>query len=319
MLSPLPVRSARSGKAFCFLTTMSKIPYHKPPLNYSEQLEQLKQRGLHVENDEKALHLLGTVSYYRLSGYWFPLLEDKKRHQFKARASFENAFNLYKFDRELRQLISGELEKIEVAVRSQMIYQLSFENGPFWFLNGALFGDALKHANTINKIGSELKRSDEEFIKEFYKNYLNEAPPSWMTLEVTSFGSLSFLYANLKGGRNKRKIAKYFGVSDSVFQSWLHSIVYIRNVCAHHSRLWNRDMRIQPVIPFNPRNPWLSNTSIANNKTYFVLSMIVYLLNTINPNHSFKSRFKSLLLKYPNIDPKAMGFPEKWDEEVFWK
>ncbi|MDE6380839.1 MAG: Abi family protein, partial [Muribaculaceae bacterium] len=23
-------------------------------------------------------------------------------------------------------------------------------------------------------------------------------------------------------------------------ESWLHAIVYVRNICAHHSRLWNR-------------------------------------------------------------------------------
>jgi len=98
---------------------MSKVPYSKPALTYTAQLQQLKERGLLVPNQAKALHLLEAVSYYRLSGYWYPLLADKEQHIFKADASFDTAFSIYKFDRELRMLVLRELEKIEVAVRAK--------------------------------------------------------------------------------------------------------------------------------------------------------------------------------------------------------
>ena len=297
---------------------MSKAPYKKPVLTHAEQIDQLKSRGLIIEDESKAIHLLSVISYYRLSGYWYPLLENKKEHIFKEGASFETAFNLYKFDRELRLMIIGELEKIEVAIRSQLIYNLSHEHGAFWFLDSSLFTNPLKHATTLSKIGSELRRGDEEFIAEFYKNYNNAVPPSWMTMEVTSFGSQSFLFQNLKPGKVKRSIAKHFGLSDKVFESWLHSIVYLRNVCAHHSRLWNRDLRIRPVIPRKPRKQWLKHNDIDNDKSYFVLSMILFFLNTINPNHTFDKRFRELLEKYPNVDVFAMGFHENWEEERLW-
>lgn len=298
---------------------MTKPTYQKAVLTYSEQIEQLERRGLLFSSKEKSEHLLSVISYYRLSGYWYPLLEDKKKHVFKANATFEAAFDLYKFDRELRQLINCELEKIEVAIRAKMIYHLSLGLDSNWYTQSPNFRNGYQHKKTLDKIESELHRSDEEFIQEFRKNYSDEFPPCWMTFEITSFGTLSMLYSALNPGKLKRDVATSFGLSDKVFQSWIHSIVYLRNVCAHHSRLWNRDLRIQPIRPRNTRNPWLSNDQIRNDKTFFILSMLLYLLNTINPKHTFVSRLKELLTKYPNSDVRAMGFPENWQEEPIWK
>lgn len=297
---------------------MSRIEYNKPPLSYQQQIEQLKSRGLQIKNTDKAIHLLENISYYRLSGYWYPLLADKKNHIFKPESTIESAFNLYCFDRELRQLVLAEIEKIEVAVRAKISYVLSHQHGPFWFQNQSIFSDPIKHAETITKIDLEYHRSDEEFIRAFKNKYSNKLPPSWMMTEITSFGSMSQLYKNLKPGREKRDIANHFGLADSVFMTWLHSIVYLRNVCAHHTRLWNRAMSISPQIPKSPKKPWLSYTNIQNNKTYFILSMVAYLLQTVNPHHRFIQKFKALLSKYPNVDTKALGFPMGWKNELLW-
>jgi len=311
---------------------MPRVPYTKPALTYADQLQQLKNRGLIVENDAKALHLLENISYYRLSGYWHPMLSNpKSAHYFKPGSTFNNIFNLYCYDRELRKMILGELEKIEVAVRAKMIYTLSHKHGAFWYTNSALFRNASKFGVTLSKINAEFTRTDEKFITEFKLKYNDPMPPSWMMLELTSFGSLSMLYQNLQHPHDKRDIAHYFGLDDSTFESWLHSIVYIRNVCAHHSRLWSQVMRISPRIPLTPSNPWIAITSIPNtvagtlplnininNRTYYLLSMIIYLLNTVNPTHTFKNRLYQLLRKYPMIDIKAMGFPIGWETEPLW-
>ncbi|MFN7115241.1 MAG: Abi family protein [Saprospiraceae bacterium] len=297
---------------------MAKIPYTKPALAYINQLQQLKSRGLHIENDAKALHLLENISYYRLSGYWFPLLQDKQNHIFKSNATFDTAFQLYCFDRELRRLILSELEKIEVAVRAKMIYVLSHQYGPFWFQNVSLFKNPTSHSDCLNKISKEFSRSDEEFILAFKNKYQDPFPPSWMLMEIISFGTLSMLYKNLKPSQYKRAIAHYFGIDDSTFESWLHAIVYMRNVCAHHTRLWNRTMSIQPRIPKKPRRQWLSHHPTYNNRAFFMLSIIIYLLNIVNPHHSFKNKLFNLFNKYPIVDLKALGFPTYWQSEPLW-
>lgn len=297
---------------------MSKVAYNKTFLNYNQQLDKLKERGLLIENQDKALHLLEHISYYRLSGYWYPLLSDKKNHQFKPDATFDTAFKLYCFDRLLRQMVLGEIEKIEVAIRAKVVHVMAETHGSFWFQNPNLFSNFITHANSLSKIGEEFKRSDEEFIVAFKNKYSDPLPPSWITMEITSFGTLSMLYKNIKPGREKRAIAHHFGLSDSVFETWLHSIVYLRNVCAHHTRLWNRAMSIKPQIPRNPHKQWLINNNLRNNRTYFILSMLLYFLQTINPKNTFKKRFINLLEKYNNVDVKALGFPENWKQEPLW-
>jgi abortive infection bacteriophage resistance protein len=297
---------------------MNKISFTKPPLTYSQQIDLLRKRGLIIASPQKAYHLLEKISYYRLSGYWYPLLEDKENHIFKTGATIENAFKLYCFDRELRKLVLSEIEKIEVAIRGKMIYDLSHSYGPFWFQNINLFKSAANHTKTLNGIFTEFERSDEEFIKAFKEKYSDPLPPSWMMMEITSFGTLSMLYQNLKPAKERRSISNYFGLADGVFQTWLHSFVYLRNVCAHHSRLWNRAMSIQPQIPHTPRKQWLLNTTIKNNRTYYILSMILFLLQTVNPKQRFNAKFKGMLRNYPNIDVKAMGFPEDWENEPLW-
>ncbi len=283
---------------------MSKVPYTKLALSYTAQLQQLKDRGLIVDNEAKVLHLLEVISY------------------------FDTAFNIYKFDRELRLLVLRQLEKIEVAVRAKMIYTLSHSKGAFWYLDSANFSKPIKHAETLTKIGNEYSRSDEEFIQAFKAKYSDPMPPSWIMLEVSSFGTLSALYSYLIPCIEKREIANYFGLSDKVLSSWLHSIVYLRNICAHHARLWNREMQIQPIIPRSPLHPFINQTTYTdsttgsilplNNKSYFILSMVIYFLNTINPTHKFQDEFKQLLVIYPNVDTAAMGFPDNWQLEALW-
>ena len=100
-------------------------------------------------------------------------MADKQNHVFKPTAEFETSFKLYCFDRKLRQLVLGELEKIEVAIRAKMTYILSQKHGAFWFQNLQLFKNPVGHANSISKIGEEFNRSDEEFIVAFKNKSLS--------------------------------------------------------------------------------------------------------------------------------------------------
>ena len=297
---------------------MSKIPYTKSFLSYTEQLSLLKSRSMMFADESKALHLLERIGYYRLSGYWYPLLANKEKHIFKPDAKFETAFSLYKFDRELRKLVSAEIEKIEVAVRTKIAYELSTAHHMFWIEDLDLFNSSHNHLTTLDKISEEYMRSNEEFVTAFKTKYSNPLPPACIVLEITSFGTLSRLYRNLKPSKAKRDVAKSFALPDIVFDSWLHSLACVRNVCAHHARLWNSQIKIQPLSPRKPQNIWLKDNATHNNRVYYILSMIIYLLNIVNPNHTFKQKLEELFVKYPNVDRSAMGFPATWQNEPLW-
>jgi abortive infection bacteriophage resistance protein len=297
---------------------MALIEYNKPALTFEQQFDQLVERGLKIENREKALHLLQHISYYRFSAYWYPLLEDKTTRRFKDGATFEMAFQFYCFDKKLRKLISNELEKLEVSFRTQIIYVLSHAFGPFWFENESLFPDKEMYAKVISKLRQEYKRSDEQFIKEFKKTYSNRYPPSWIILEICSFGTLSQLYAFLKPCKEKQAIAKYYGLHEVDFMSWLHALTYTRNICAHHARLWNRVMRIKSKYLRNPKYAWL-NSDVPNDRMYYVLSMMQYLLRTVNPNNKLLSQLDKLFTAYPVVQRKDLGFAKNWKEDPLWK
>lgn len=298
---------------------MARVPYPKTVKTFDQQIAILKSRGLCFNDEARAKQLLQNISYYRMSGYWYPLLLDKQNHIFKVGATFEQAFSIYKFDAKLRTLILSEISKIEVAVRTQIAYIMSHNHGGLWFTDSSLFKDSARHAKTLSKIDEEYSRSDEDFVTAFKTKYSDHFPPSWMTLEITSLGTLSLLYSNLKDGQCKRDIAKYFGVADTVMVSWLHAITYIRNICAHHSRFWNKILGIRPTVPRRTRNPFVQIPASTNRKAYFSLCIITYLLDIINPNNSFRDKLRDLFIEYPNIDVSAMGFPRNWQNEPLWR
>lgn len=293
------------------------MEYTKGPLSFDEQINHLKSKGLSFNDESEALHTLQNISYFRLKSYLKATKYDRKTQTYKSDATFEQAYELYKFDSRLRNMIIAEMEKIEVSLRAHMACISVGNNGAFWFSDSGNFTNPQQHSEILNAMKSELDRSDDDTVLSFRKNYTNAFPPAWISLEVSSFGTLSRLYKLMSPGLVKRIIAKIYGVSDSVFESWMHSLVYVRNICAHHSRLWNRELRIRPLFPRKTAHPFL-NVPCRNTRVYYVLCIIRYLLVTIDPYTSFPSKLKSLLAEYPQVNVTAMGFPSDWENESLW-
>lgn len=270
-------------------------------------------------SEPEAEKWLKQVSYYRMSGYWYPLLADKEKHIFKSGTTFEQAKTLYEFDCRLRHLVMTYIEIIEVAVRTQMAYILSQAHNGLWFEDATLFSNVVQHAKTLQNISEEYNRSDEQFVKAFQCKYSDTFPPSWITLEITSFGTMSILYQQLKPGLPKRNVASFFGVSDTVFVSWLHTLVYVRNICAHHARLWNRVFGIRPLMPRHTRRTFIQIPTSGTQRVYFTLAIIRYIINGIDPKNTFGTELKKLIAKYPTINPSSMGFPNGWEQEILWQ
>ncbi len=297
---------------------MKKIPYSKQIQTFAGQISILKQRGMVIANENDAEAWLRRVSYYRMSGYWYPLLADRENHIFKTGSTFEQARMLYEFDSHLRKIVLSCIEPIEVAIRTQMAYVMSMAYDGYWFENASLFCHQAKHTKTIVSIQDEYLRSDEQFVRSFRWKYSNPLPPSWITLEITSFGTMSILYQNLKPGLPRRDVAAAFGVSDTVFASWLHTLVYIRNICAHHARLWNRTLGVRPLVPRHPRNTFITQSVTNTQRVYFVLAIIRYWLNIIAPDNTLPQDLINLFENYPDVNPGALGFPSNWQQELLW-
>lgn len=95
-------RTAYQGGTFTLYRSME---YTKQPIDYPQQIQLLKERGLIIKDKKQALEQLRIISYFRLADYLRPMEEDKRNHIFKRNSTFKNALNLYYFDKELRALI----------------------------------------------------------------------------------------------------------------------------------------------------------------------------------------------------------------------
>ena len=148
-------------------------------------------------------------------------------------------------------------------------------------------------------------------------------PPSWMTLEVVSFGTLSRLYKKLNTCCEKREIANQFGIgNEDIFANWLHALSNLRNCCAHHSRIWNRRFLVQIRLPYNTTCPFIPRDAInkiRKNKLFALLSAIKYIVDIISPGNSFKKNLLKLLKQHNRLlTLKEMGFPSNWETLPVW-
>ena len=245
---------------------------------------------------------------------------DKIVHSFKPNSKFEDAVALYDFDTQLRSLMFEAIQRIEIALRTKVNHEFSMRHGAFWFYDTSLADDEHKFIENMNAIDRELQRSKEDFIKEHKQKYDRPVfPPSWKTLELASFGTLSKLYYNCNDIKTKKRIARQFNLPQhEVLESWMRSLTVLRNCCAHHSRIWNRRLANAPQMGATMRGAWINAAGIDGNKLYAITCCVAYWLDSMGRGDAFKTKLKSLLATYPSVDVTAMGFPMNWQNEPLW-
>lgn len=287
--------------------------YSKLPLSLDEQVQLLQQRGLLINDKARAIRWLTHVSYYRLSAYCLPF---KSGQVFQPGTTFHEIAGLYIFDRKLRLLTLDAIERIEVAIRAALITQIAQEYGAFGHTNPTNFSPKLDHARFMRELQGEESRAKELFSQHFRNKYSNEQHlPVWMASELLSFGTISRLYSCLRPNI-KQRIAASYQTQDYLLSNWLHVLNYIRNICAHHKRLWNRQLAIRPKLPSRNIRPLGSVPSSTH--LYAAMAITQYLMLSISPHSKWSERLKALLAEHPSVPLHAMGFPDNWEQERIW-
>ena len=131
----------------------------KKAFTVQEQVQQLQDRGLLIAKPHIAERYLLNISYYRLGEYWYVMQYDKENHLFKPNSKFNDVIALYNFDAELRLLLFDVIEKIEISLRTKLIYYLSHEIDPWWFQNFELFNDSMALVKTLSNLQEEIHRT----------------------------------------------------------------------------------------------------------------------------------------------------------------
>lgn len=257
--------------------------YTKEHYSFREQLVKLKDRGLKGD-DELILDALRRIGYYRLSGYTFSFLDNK---HFYNDITINQILEIYEFDRRLRNCLFDEIEQIEVYLRTNISYVLSSNFGVFDFLNKEVYPNLTikRYAEFLHRCIKSYERSNEQFIQHFKEKYgdNHEFPPVWMMVNILEMGTLLTMFRGLDN-RFKRELSVPFNVHHRVMESWLMSVHVIRNICAHHGRLWNRRIGVTPKIP----KRMLATNGIKEKINDYQLSahlfVIEEMIKIINPN-----------------------------------
>jgi abortive infection bacteriophage resistance protein len=299
-----------------------QMAVNKVSRTIAEQIALLKARGMLIKDEQQAAFYLNHINYFRLKGYWWDMQADRVNHIFAPNVYFENVIARYHFDRQLRLILFDAIEFIEIALRTKLIYHLSQAYGGLWYLDDSLVIDKIKHHDYVADLQTEFSRTGEGFAKEFRRKHPADNPDVWMLFEVATFGTLSKIYSNLKPQLPQKSLITHeFGLNSiNDLSSWLASISYLRNVIAHHSQIFGRDILKRPALPRNPRNQWLQLgvMPVQEKKPFVVISTMVYLCNAINPNNEIKNKLLTLFKSNPNIPIYKLGFFNNWQNEPLW-
>lgn len=326
------------------------VEYTKRWLSLDDQIRTLMRRGLRIDDSDHAASLLQSIGYYRLTGYLYPFLESEEyldaggRHvtrilnRYRAGTALHHAESIIDFDRQLRLLVLAGVERIEVAVRMRTGYILG-RSSAFAYELPACFEDSFTRAETdvrhphsgthvewLQRVNGRIQGSDERFVAHFRDKY-DDHMPIWPLTELLELGHLSTLYRGMLQS-DAEELARAFGVPrKKLMGSWLASVNYVRNVAAHHARLYNRKLQNAPSRPTVGQIPLLDHLRAPDSPkpdfgTYNALAVIAYLLRAIHSDSAWGPRAAALFADFPTsptLSARSMGLPANWRELALWQ
>lgn len=298
---------------------------------YAEQVELLSGRGMDVGDPDRAQQTLRRINYYRLSGYWYPFrkkMQDGRGRTdtFLAGTTLDDVVSLYDFDARLRAALFTALSPIELSVRALLGHELG-RIDPYAHLNVATLGPVARRKRSAapseryikwrEKYGRELNQSHEDFVKHHHA-YYSGLLPIWAAVEILDWGQLTHLFA-MSPQAAREAVSGSVGLSAPQFESWLKSMNIVRNVSAHHGRLFNRVYDLKPRLPSATDHPELAALAPVMNRAFGQLTIIQYLMHRLGVGNT--RLLPAVLGTYPNVKLIPIGHtgaPDDWYEHRWW-
>lgn len=299
------------------------MQYSKPPLSVDEQIALLRRRGMVFADEARARHALAHINYYRLRAYWLPFevpAGSAGEHRFTPATRFETVLEYYAFDQRLKLLLLDAIERVEISLRTRWAHELAMRHGSHAYLDQGLFANRDRYEKCLRQLEDEVARSHETFVRHYRDTYSDPPmPPIWAVCEVLTLGQLSQWFDNLRHRPDRQAVAREFGVDEIVLRAFAHHLASVRNLCAHHSRVWNRKFTIRMKLPRSPAETANWFNAAEDRKVYNTLLMLALLLRRVNPDSKWRNRLVELLASMPESTPAAMGFPVAWRDFEIWK
>lgn len=291
--------------------------------SYAEQLELLRSRGMELGDADAAVEQLRRVSYYRLSGYWYPfraIADGRRSDQFIQGARLADVVALYDFDERLRTSVFDALAPVELVVRSTLGHALG-RLDPCAHLHPELLGALARSGEQYDewrrRHQREVARSREDFVEHHRATY-HGTLPVWAAVEVMDWGSLTWLFA-FAPEIVQREVAGVFALRPPQLLSWLRALNVLRNACAHHGRVFNRVYPKRPRLPRAGKHAALDEAGPAMNRTFGQLTLVQHLRESSGIGVS--RLLTRVLATYPSIDIVPFshtGAPADWRSSALW-
>lgn len=292
-----------------FLLKERYLPIKKPK-TYDQQIEILKAKNISISDEAKARSFLNRVNYYRFSGYFLPF-QANGHHSLFPDISFDRLQAIYEFDGQLRNLITGVVDKIEIYLRAQFAYYHASKYGEEGYMNASNYNSRHDHTIFINRIHSCIKENEKTAVVQHHINKYNGHFPIWVIIEYFSFGTLSYFYRGMKNSDKSCIASNLYGVNYQTLDSWLRCLNDLRNKCAHYSRLYYW------IFPATPKMP-PSEKYIPTRRIFAQL----YMLKLMYPekqkwNEDVLKPLIRLMKKYKSyISHKHLDFPYTWKAKL---
>ncbi len=328
-------------------------PFTKPAISILEQVDLLKSRGLYFRDEARAADFLSAVSFFRLTPYMRPFqVLSCSEHAFLPGTGFRQISQLYEFDRRLRLLLIDAIERTEVAIRAAISNHMGPVYGSHWYLRRSHFKDRYDHERLISTIDNsqqkalqdyrrevtridrlinadeprkeELRsrRAHESYARHYALTYDEPAlMPGWAMLEELTIGDLSHLYRGLAKDNDRKIIGQHLAAPAPLLDSWLHTLTVVRNICAHHARIWNRELAIKPERPKQAGFLWPNYLRCGSQHTRVavVLAILQHFMRQVSPHTHWSKCLADLFSEYTEIDKQAMGIQDAWYRDAFWQ
>lgn len=287
---------------------MHNLKQHQEPMTIEEQVQNLKGIGLLITDEEYAKKILNDISYFRLIKAYSLGLK-VKNGSYVSGTTFEQIVELYLFNANFRQITFAQIEKIEVNMRCRIANYFAEKYGVLGYLNPNNFSDPAYHSIFLNDIEDEIRRNSKApFVRNFKDNYEGGELPIYALTEIFSFGTLSKFFKNMLNP-DKKAISKTFDIGYTYLESWIESIAYVRNICAHYGRLYNAKLSKTPLLYQE-----YTKAGIKNNRMFGILLCMKHILKNDSRWNLYVDEIEILIEKYEKINIETMGFPENWKD-----
>lgn len=297
---------------------MSKKIFAKPYRGVGEQVQQFADRGMVIDIPvDEAAAVLRSVTYYRFSGYALPF-RDVASGSYTGDLKFSDVVALYRFDCRLRELVGNALGAVEVTLRTILADEFSSKYGPLGYLDAANFSPGSGYDTTIAILQKEFARSKQPCAEHFKNEYEN--PPFWAAVDVTTFGSVSNLLKELKR-EDQNAVSTHYGLRGDFLASYMHHATVLRNLCAHHCRVFDFPYSKLKTPPqefiFAPLKVWIkAGLAIRTDRPLiYQLALIYHLLKPTDRKVFDREVWKGDICNHfntlpPTIEKRVRGYVE---------